>query len=137
LATKEKSEESRNYESETGQKGTGTPQKYRENGKSGTARAASEDSPKNQSENSPIKPPPTTTTGRDGKQYSRPKRTTGKEFFDDRKVKDLIGKLIRLFDARMHVYGKSPFHQNCLDAMSKVITRFEQSQVGVVSPEKK
>ena len=84
-------------------------------------------------------PPETTSeetskvTGRDGKKYSstRKKPKAGRVLFDDRKVLKIIAELVRSFDARSHVYGKSTFHQNCLDAMEAVRQRFHQWRVGV------
>jgi hypothetical protein len=49
--------------------------------------------------------------------------------FDDRKVTDMIGKLVRSIDARAAVYGKGPKHQACLDALEKVLTAFTKWQI--------
>jgi hypothetical protein len=57
------------------------------------------------------------------------KPKNGSVSFDDRKVTDMIGKLVRSFDARAAVYGKGPKHQACLDALDKVLTAFTQWQI--------
>jgi hypothetical protein len=41
-------------------------------------------------------------------------------------TKDLIGKLLRLFDKRADVFGKSPAHQACRKALNDVLVKFEQ-----------
>ena len=54
------------------------------------------------------------------------KTKPGKPIFDDKTVLDLIGKLTRLLDDRMRVYGKCKEHSECQAALNDVLTRFKQ-----------
>jgi hypothetical protein len=71
---------------------------------------------------------PKCAEARNGKPAAK-KQTNGSVIFDDRKVADMIGKLVRSFDARAAVYGKGPKHQKCIDTLDKVLIAFTQWQV--------
>ena len=111
-----KQEEIPNYEHDSGQQRLKTNQKTEENGISGVDPST----PEKKSENTPI-------IGRDGKTYSATrKRKVSQPLFEDREVMDAIGKLMRLFDKRAGVFGKSAGHEACRKALNEVLIKFEQ-----------
>jgi hypothetical protein len=106
-----------NHEDNLGGQGLRNQQKHEDFAVSGVQGWTPEET----SENTPI-------IGRDGKTYSatRPRRKVGKPLFDDREVKETIGKLVRLLRKRADVYGSSPYHEKCKDSIDELLTRFEQ-----------
>ena len=67
------------------------------------------------------------------RELSSPKKKSGKPLFDDRPIKDTIGKLVRLFDDRAKAHGKSAEHQDCLDKMELVLAAWNRWQKNTAS----
>lgn len=80
----------------------------------------------------PTPPSQETVTGKDGKAYPAKRTrktattTNGRETFDDSQIEGMIGKLVRVFDARQNAFGKSPRHAVIEELLQQVFDTYTQ-----------
>jgi hypothetical protein len=69
----------------------------------------------------------TVKNGNPATKATKPTKS-GKPIFDDRKVKDAFGAIVRLLGDRMHAFGKHVEHDNCLNALEVALAAYTRWQ---------